>query len=377
MEGGVADFTAILATEMTSQGAEVHVLTSRRAASSQRAALHGPWVHPLMMTWGWQHLHSATRQLLDEISPDVINVQFQTAAYGMHPATNFLPRLFPRIPVVVTFHDLRVPYLFPKAGALRWWANRTLARSCRSIIVTNEEDRVRLSSESGMPTTAVIPIGSNIAAALPPGYSRDVWRDGWSIPPSALLLCYFGFLNASKGGEELIDALDRVVQRGCDAYLLMLGGAVGASDPTNESYLTTVEWLIERNGVASRVIWTGHLGQEEISAGLTSADLCVLPYRDGISFRRGSLMAALRHGAAVLSTYPTLPLEGLRHGHNVWLTDRADADALAEGIMHLAGDAPLRSRLGHGARELSRRFSWERIAARTLEVCREAAQRQR
>ena len=45
-----------------------------------------------------------------------MNIQYQTAAYGMSPFIHFLPDALRPIPVVTTFHDLRFPYLFPKAG---------------------------------------------------------------------------------------------------------------------------------------------------------------------------------------------------------------------------------------------------------------------
>ena len=50
-----------------------------------------------------------------------------------------------KVPIVSTFHDLLVPYLFPKAGPLRWKVVEYLARRSDAVIVTNEEDRARLS----------------------------------------------------------------------------------------------------------------------------------------------------------------------------------------------------------------------------------------
>ena len=66
-----------------------------------------------------------------QLRPDVVHIQYQSAAYGCIGAVNFLPwrlRLARPGPALTTFHDLRLPYLFPKAGPLRWQAVLALAR---------------------------------------------------------------------------------------------------------------------------------------------------------------------------------------------------------------------------------------------------------
>ncbi|MBK9234160.1 MAG: hypothetical protein IPO15_25800 [Anaerolineae bacterium] len=75
-----------------------------------------------------------------QIQPAVVLIQYQTAAFGLHPAVNLLPgwlrlRLGRRRPrLITTFHDLKFPYLFPKAGplrlaAVRCWRSRAMPPS--------------------------------------------------------------------------------------------------------------------------------------------------------------------------------------------------------------------------------------------------------
>lgn len=371
MEGGVADFTRLLGCAMAEQGAEVHVLTSTRARHGAPSA--PPDCHAVGASWSWGPLYGTLRRLLREVRPDVVNVQYQTAAYAMHPAVNALPRLARGVPVVTTFHDLLVPYLFPKAGPVRWWANLALARASRAVIVTNVQDQDRLTPYRWLRRTHLVPIGSNVPCRVPADFDPAAWRRLLGLAPGALMLCYFGFLNASKGGEELVRALGRLVAAGHDAHLLMIGGAVGASDPTNAAYLAAVRALIKEEGLGKRVVWTGHVAPEQVSASFAASDICVLPYRDGASYRRGSLMAALAHGMPIVTTEPQAPQPWLEHGENVWLVPPADAEALAAGCRRVAEDAALRERLARGARELHTHFSWPEIAARTLEVYRDVA----
>jgi glycosyltransferase involved in cell wall biosynthesis len=367
-QGGVGDFTHELGRALASLGHEVHVITSESAnqrISESRIANHESLaIHRVIKSWGW----GCWRQILTQaeaLDLDVLNVQYQAAAYRMHPAINFVPRHQGRPPVVVTFHDLKVPYLFPKAGPLRWQAVRMLARRADGVITTNHEDYGRLEREVPSARLGMIPIGSNIAPAPPPGYDRAAERARLGIAPADLLLGYFGFLNESKGGEELIRTLALLVERRLPAHLLMIGGRVGSSDPTNRAYAEYIERLIAELGLAQRVHWTGYTRPAEVSAGLLTLDVCVLPYRDGVSFRRGTLHACLAHGRAIVTTRPALPLPEVRDGGNMLLAAPRDPQSLADGVMRLAAAPALRARLEAGAAALAAGFTWERIARQT------------
>ncbi|MFN2225872.1 MAG: glycosyltransferase, partial [Anaerolineae bacterium] len=118
------------------------------------------------------------------------------------------------------------------------------------------------------------------------------------------------------------------------------------------------------------VAWTGYVEAEEVSAAFQAADVCALPFRDGVSFLHGTFHAALVHGVPIVTTRPRLDLPELAHGENVWLVPPEDPEALAEAIGHLAA-APEQCRvLGEGAAALSGEFHWDRIAASTLRLYR-------
>jgi glycosyltransferase involved in cell wall biosynthesis len=297
---------------------------------------------------------------------DILNVQYQAAAYGMHPAINVVPRASERPPVVVTFHDLRVPYLFPKAGPLRQWVVGMLARRADGVIVTNREDELRVSHlRPPVSNLTRIPIGSNIAPSPPAGYVRDAERARWNIGREDILLGYFGFLNESKGVMELIEALGLLAKRGLSAHLLMIGGRVGSSDPTNRAYAKRVEQLIADLGLEERVHRTGYANSEQISAALLATDLCVLPYRDGVSLRRGTLLACLAHGRAIVTTRPAVPLSEVRNGENMLLVEPQSPSDLAQAVRRLANDPRLRARLEARTRDLATEFTWDVIARRS------------
>jgi glycosyltransferase involved in cell wall biosynthesis len=360
MPGGVGDFTRALGAALAARGAEVHVLTSRAA----RAGPELLTVHPLAGRWGWLAL-ARVRALAARLRLDLLNLEYQAAAFGLGLPVHFLPRLA-GIPCVVTFHDLRIPYLFPKAGRLRPAAVTALARSAAGVIVTDSADEAELARRGGIRRLARIPIGSNITPAPPPGYDRAKWREGMGVLPNELLLGYFGFLNASKGGDTLISALSVLADRKARVRLALIGGQAGASDPTDAAFGAQVERMIARYDLAERVIRTGFASPADVSAHLLACDAVVLPYRDGVSFRRGSLLAALAHACPVITTQPAMPLPELRDGENIRLVPPESAPALVLAVTELLDAPELRARLGQGAQALAAQFRWEGIAARTM-----------
>ncbi len=367
-QGGVGDFTRELARALADIGHEIHVIT-RVSGKWQVASCKSLSVHRVMEEWRWR-CWKQIQSLARELELDVLNVQYQAAAYGMHPAINFIPRRGSRResrpPLVVTFHDFKVPYLFPKAGPLRRWVVNILARRADGVIVTNEEDANKVASfKFQVPNLALIPIGSNIPPNPPPGYDRDTERARWGVGTDDLLLGYFGFLNESKGGEELMHTLALLVERGLPAHLLLIGGRVGSSDPANRAYAERVDNLIASLGLSERVHRSGYTRPATVSAGLLAADVCLLPYRDGVSFRRGTLHACLTHGRAIVTTRPAVELPQVQDGENMLLAEPRDPEGLAEAVMHLATNPALRARLETGAKALAAEFTWERIARQT------------
>jgi len=378
MQGGVGDYTRELGRALVQMGHAVDVITSRRVETltvqeqTVKVVERDPRAHPVVERWNWGSW-SRVSITVRELQSDVLHIQYQTAAYGMHPAINLLPlrvrRQLQRPRTVVTFHDVRVPYLFPKAGPLRRWVNLWLARYSDAAIATNEEDyQVLTHWPLGRCVLRQIPIGSNIHPQLPAGYDRAVLRTKLSVGPDEALLCYFGFLNESKGGETLFRVLAELVRRGQPVKLLMVGGQVGASDPTNVAYLQHVQALIAELGLSERVLWTGFTEPEQVSAHLTACDVCVLPYRDGASYRRTSLMAALAHGLPIVSTQPRVGVASLRDGRNIVLVPPDDVLATAAAVERLIAAPELRARLRDGALELAQEFAWDGIASKTVQL---------
>jgi glycosyltransferase involved in cell wall biosynthesis len=381
MQGGIADHISYLARYLTPLEVEPSVLISHRWQETQPQADDNAHqaeppatslpVFSLVPNWSWR-CWPAVANFLDSHRPDILHIQYQAAAFDLGGWVNWLPWYLRKrqcsTRVVTTFHDLRMPYICPKAGPLRWKSILALARHSDGVICTNRGDLHTLREELTPPLhLALVPLGSNVDPQPPPDFVRPAWRSRYQATEDTLLLAYFGFLNESKGGEELIEALALLRRQGIDARLLLIGGEVGHADPTNVAYARRVQALIERFGLTEFVHRTGYTDLPQVSANLLAADVVVMPYRDGVSFRRTTLIAALRHGCPVVSTTPTDPslIPEIKPDQNMLLAPPHSAAGLARTIVPLATDLALRQRLAAGARQLGGLFEWERIAKET------------
>ena len=373
MEGGVGAFSQELARALAADGHEVHIITSAQAwpldIKKKFQRVREPFdfgfaqIHPYIKKWGFGELYKivdiAIRQELE-----LVNIQYQAAAYNMRsPAVNLLPwRLHGVAVTAVTFHDLRVPYLFPKAGRLRRAAVNFMARQATGVIATNPEDYHSL-QQLGIEQVAQIPIGSNIEVYDVTPQEITAVRAELSLAADDCLLGYFGFLNESKGADTLIRALAGLPE---NAHLVFIGGRTGSSDTANNAaFLQQLDDLIAKLNLTQRVHWTGFVPAHHVSTWLQAADVLAMPYRDGASLRRGTLMAALAHGRPLITTTPTTPTSELAHGRNVWLVSPDDAAALAGAIQTFLDNPDLRQRLGQEAARTAELFTWEKIAEDT------------
>ncbi|MBV9547492.1 MAG: glycosyltransferase [Chloroflexi bacterium] len=343
--GGVGDYTERLRAALGNASCPSDVLSRREVGR-----------------WDARSLVRLVRRAPPE---GIVHIQYQPAAFDLLGDVCLMPvvlrRIRPRVRVVATLHDVRVPYLFPKAGRLRWQAVQLLAHSSHAVVAADERDLDALRPHKRY----VIPIGSNVACAPPAGYDRAAFRQSLGI--SDLTLAYFGLLNASKGLDSLLQAFEIVLAARPHARLLLLGGSAGASDRTDIHTATALRAELQRFGAS--VLRPGFLAPPELAAYLLAADVALLPYVDGASPRRGSLLACAAHGLPIVSTLPVSSAVA----DAVLAVARDDATGMADAVVRVAGDAELRARLQSGGRELTQRTSWPNIAAAHVALYNELA----
>ena len=377
--GGVADYTALLVDALRARGHAVQVVTT-----GQLRTFEGDEVKTVPH-WNLD----AARQLAHLIrstDADVVHLQYQTAAFGMSPIVNALPLILRRLGAtaafVTTFHDLRPPYLFPKAGPVRSLANHLLVGLSDACIFTDPWDLVRAHPRR---PHAWVPMGPTVLPRT--GDDRSSARRALDIPQDETILGYFGFVNASKGVDRLLLASERLARAGLEFRLLFVGDSLGASDPTNAATNTEIWALADRLGMTPQMIHTGPLHPDALSRALRAPDLFVLPFVDGASLRRSSLLTCLAHGVPVVTTrverFPRLrptalvppfdqtPQRDL--GKGVLSVAGSDSAALARTIYRALNDPATLDLAASAGEQVTRSLSWSQIAAGTEHVYRRAA----
>lgn len=354
MRGGVGAYSAILAQHWAEMGHTVRLFSAPGSDTGRSDIL----LTSAPDRWRWRSLR-AMRNWARQERLDIVNLQFQTAAFGMSPFIHFLPWVLRGVaPLITTFHDLRYPYLFPKAGPLRDGIVRYLAGSSAGVICTNPEDQQQLSH---LQYVTVIPIGSNIRAD-----SNIQGDEQWRSSGSEFLIGYFGFMNHSKGVLELLDALHMLITEQLPAKLILMGERIGSADKTNRDFAVQVDERIAALNLAEHIHWTGYLDDNALGAALRACDVIALPFLDGASYRRGTLMAAIELGCAIITTEPRVPSPGFVHRETLYLVPPGDAGALADALRRLREDSALRQHLRQQVQSLRQRFAWDQIAADCL-----------
>ncbi|HEY2956126.1 MAG TPA: glycosyltransferase family 4 protein [Candidatus Eisenbacteria bacterium] len=285
------------------------------------------------------------------LRPDVVHVQYPGRGYRNRIAPTFFGALWRSggsgAPLVVTLHEFRIAHPLRKLAALN------LARGASALIVPASTERaslLRTGLLSGTPVT-VVPIGSNIPLHPLTAERRRSLRASWGAGDGDVVLCYFGFVQRNKDVPRLRAAFARAREQDLGLRLVLIGESAGTPPA----------------GVTA----AGYLPAEQVSECLSASDLCVLPYVDGVSARRGTFWAALEHGLPVVTTAAGAEpaAMGLEHGRNVWLVSaRGSAEELAGAIVTLARSPELRAKLGVGGRALGAANGWDEVARRTVEV---------
>ena len=116
----------------------------------------------------------------------------------------------------------------------------------------------------------------------------------------------------------------------------------------------------------------GHVPQQEVMRGLQTACIAVLPNRDDPDSRFTSPIKLFEYMAAgcavVASDLPSLRAVLAEH-EAVWVRP-GEPSSLAEGIRRLVADPERARRMGEGAREKARGFTWRARAGRLADLLR-------
>ena len=361
LRGGLADHTLRLATELVARF-PVTVLTSRGAA-----AIPSLDVRSVVIDWKDA---AALRRAIDACPSDAVLLwQYVPHMYGHGGINRPLMRLISGLRdagrrQIVLAHEIwagwtwRPHWLWYSLNHLLQW--RQILRMA-DFVPTSTERWINNWSER-WPAFAgkfvLAPSPSNIAVEPVPTDHRERWRAEHGLAADEKVLAFFGTLNVFKQFGWVLEAWQAAHARG-DRPVLCLAG-----DATPEGIPDALKaWFLP----------LGFLPAVEASRLLQAADLLLLPFEDGASERRGSLMAGLAHGVPVVTTTGHNTGPTLRGADFLAHTPVSDPAAFRANVLRLLDDPAGSRALGRRGRETYiRDYDWPVVTAR-LARCVESA----
>ncbi len=284
----------------------------------------------------------------------------------------FAPPLCPGAPVVVTIHDL-IPLVLPayRGGAhvRAYMALVSAAARRATLVVTDSEASARdVERVLGIPRERirVVYLAAGDAYRPRPQDELEALRRRLGLPDRYLL--YLGGFDRRKRVPELLQAYKLALAR-LEPIALVVAGGLPAAD---SAFVPDPRRAAQELDL-DQVRFVGHVAEADKPALYAGAEAFVFPsIYEGFGLPP---LEALSCGTPVIAAQSSSLLEVV--GEAGLLVEPDDVKGLAEAICAVAGDPVVRDRLAARAIDQAARFSWQRTAAETVAVYREAAVRGR
>ncbi len=365
--GGVANYTAELASAVAQAGWDVHLATGSDHDPTTTPGVH---VHPLFRYVrgrtrlgrmvrglrlarpinGAMHLAAGIAVARMARHYDIVHVQGEEWP-PLGAAQAVMLRAASR-PVIYTPHNTfdRSARSYPRSHAI-------IRRCAATIVVHSEYDRSLLPIGLA-PKTVVIPHGEygNLARRGPADISQASARGELGASEDELVVLLFGQLRPDKGVRDLLQASAEVA----GVRVVLAGEDHGALQEAAE--------LLRDQRLCGRVVtMPGFVSPQRTGRLFAAADLVALPYQRASA--SGVLLLAYGYSRPVLA-YPVggLP-EYVVDRSTGWLCERADPQSLAQELRAIvAGGRRECAQRGEQAMRFAvERLGWDSIARRTIE----------
>jgi len=262
-----------------------------------------------------------------------------------------------KTPIDLVAHEIHYPISFSLRGVFlgygQWLQFLALAYFSDRVFFTYRAAFEKLVGKGGRWLKSkgmILPVGSNI----PRLSSSPVLP----FSESDFILLHFGGNHPTHFLNWTVTAFLEAKRLNPRARLVW----VGVSEIEKDKILKILGF---EGFLGEEILGTGFLSEEQVSGWLKRADIVLAPFMDGVSTRRGSVMAALSHARPVVTTrgWATDPL--IPWSDFLVLTE-VDGDQAkeqyVESVRELIQEGAQREKLGRSGEEAySKYFSWSVI----------------
>ena len=247
-----------------------------------------------------------------------------------------------RPPIVVhTFHGHVLRGYFGRITTFGFRTlERWLARTTTALIAVSPEVRDDLVALHVAPASkfTVVRLGIDLGRRVDnDDAQRRESRRQMGLHEDAFVVGWVGRMTAVKRTESVVRALQKLVERGVDAYAVLVGDG-----PDRER----LERHAHELGVIKRCLFLGY--QVDVAPFYDAIDVLLLP-----SINEGTPVSVIESLAAsrpVVATRVGGIPDVVRDGVDGFLVDSDDPDALAAPLAELAADPERRARMGEAGR---------------------------
>jgi glycosyltransferase involved in cell wall biosynthesis len=353
VEGSVRVFTALGPERTPAPGVEVVPFFDLRRPSSFGNLLSCPVIQEL----------------------DWLVLQYNPFSFGARGWCPWVPRTLARLrrlprgpKIAVMFHETVVPRWPWKFALMRSWQQPIFRALCRTIdvaFVSTERWRPQVLAANPTVPCDTLPVGPNVPLCE---LSRRSARESLEIPVDGLVLGVFGSAHASRRMDWIGESARMIGRERPETSLLYVG-------PDGPAIVAACDGI--------KVIDAGIQSAADVGRHLRAMDIVLSPFIDGVSSRRGSVIAALQHGIPVATTLTRYTDDIFRTGipESLLVSSAGDRVAFAEEVLGnlraraFSPEAPSTAI----AEFFARHFSWDRISKGLLarlykeNLCRSAA----
>ena len=350
---GVGDHCWWISQALADRGHDVTVFTSFAAERPQPPKVT---VVPCFDSARAQTIHAILDYLGKPGRFDWLLLQYNPFSYGRR---GFAPGLVSTlraapVPIACIFHETFAVPLWPwQQMVMRIWQYPQfvfLSRIGKTHFVSTERWLAQVRQWAPGPSH-LLPVGSNLPFC---GLTKSEAREKLGLNQDALILGVFGFAHGSKRAPWIGVAASSVYDRFPQTQLLCVG---------------QMGQLLRQECGNVPILDHGFLSGPEVSLRLRAMDLFLAPLSDGISGRRGSVVAALQHGVPICSTISKHTDGFLRHlnSPSLSLSPCNQKDAFATAALKMAELALRQPTLGQDLFAFhDKYFAWPVLADRII-----------
>jgi glycosyltransferase involved in cell wall biosynthesis len=378
--GGVSDYTYLVAQGLADAGDEVHVWCPAKEEVQSSATTPaeeptpdsgGVFVHREFGRFTRADLRRVGT-LLDRFeAPRRLLVQWVPHGYGYRSMNlSFCLWLRRR---AATYHDcvelmVHEPYLtfgegsWKQSGvaAVHRLMTMVLLRAARRVWVSIPawEQHLQPYAPGGGLPFVWLPVPSNIPVVDDPTAVASIRSKFASA--GRPLVGHFGTYDRHIAAL-LSQAVPSILQENSACHFLLLGR--GSEQMRDRLTASSPE-------LALRIHAAGPLLAHDLSLHISACDVLLQPYIDGVSSRRGTTMAGLSHGMAIVTTSGRLTEPIWAASGAVALVPVSDFPALASQTVKVLADETSRRRLGAAGKQLyDERFAIEQTINKLRKPC--------